>query len=52
MGKHEIAKEIEGVRINAQVEAEWKAEFYASDVFDHEFCADGNACDDNCPFEN
>lgn len=51
MGKHEIAAEINGVRINAQVEAENKKAFYADDeIWDHEFCGPGEeACEDNCP---
>lgn len=53
MGKHEIAKVIDGQRINEQVQAEDKKAFYANDeIWDHEFCADGDACDNNCPFEN
>lgn len=52
MGRHSISTIIEGQRINEQVRAADKAEFYASDAFDHEFCADGDACSEACPFEN
>lgn len=51
MGKHAIAVVIEGERINEQVREEQKAEFYASDVWDHEFCGDGDPCSvDGCPY--
>lgn len=51
MGKHTIAVEINGERINEQVREAEKAEFYASDVWDHEYCADGEACGDECIYE-
>ncbi len=49
MGKHS-AIEVGGEIIAAQVRAEEKAEFYASDAFDHEFCADDEPCYNECPF--
>ncbi len=53
MSKHGIANEIDGVRINEQVKAENKLAFYADDeIWDHEFCADGEACGDECIYTN
>jgi hypothetical protein len=54
MGKHSIAAEMEnGARMAQQVQDEAKAAFYADDeIWDHEFCADGDACDNNCPYTN
>jgi hypothetical protein len=51
MGKHSIAVVIDGERTNEQVRVAEKEEFYASDIWDHEFCADGEACGTDCIFE-
>lgn len=50
MAKHE-AVEFGGEIVAAQVRDEAKEEFYASDVWDHEFCADGDVCGDECIYE-
>lgn len=51
MGKHGIAKVIDGDRINEQVEAEGNLAFYADEeIWDHEFCGPGEeACGEKCP---
>jgi hypothetical protein len=46
-----------GDTMNTNYDAKHRAfdrnEFYADDeIWDHEFCADGDACDNNCPFTN
>ncbi len=52
MSKHGIAIEIEGQRINEQVQAENKEAFYADEeLWDHEYCADGDVCGENCTYE-
>lgn len=49
MGKH-TAVEVGGAVVAAQVRDEDKAEFYASDIWDHEYCGPGEeACNEKCP---
>lgn len=53
MGKHSIAMEMaNGTRMSQQVADEREAFYADNDIWDHEFCADGDACDSNCPYTN